>query len=103
MAAVVQGCAERCYPCRVSGTVTPLHQRGAWLRAEGRSVTSFTMRLYFIFYAIFYIMFVAPKVNCTRLTMKSWESVAVTCRCVILTTEMHPKARGITAVNSLVL
>lgn len=63
VAAVVQGCAGRCYPCQVwqSGTVIPLHQRGAQLC----SVISFTMRLYFIFYAIFYIMFVAPKLNCT--------------------------------------
>lgn len=101
VAAVVQGCADRCYPCQVwqSGTVIPLHQRGAQLC----SVISFTMRLYFIFYAIFYIMFVAPKLNCTWLVMESWESVAVTGRCVIPTTEMYLKAQGIMSVKSLVL
>lgn len=67
------------------------------------SVTSSTTRLYFIFHAVFYIMLVAPKLNCTWLIMESRESVAVTGRCVIPTTEMHPKAQGIMAVKSLVL
>lgn len=49
----------------------------------------------FKFYAaVFYVLFVAPKLNCTGLVVESWEGMAVTGRCVIPTTEMHPRTQG---------
>lgn len=48
----------------------------------------------FTFYAVFYVLFGAPKLNCTGLVVESWEGMAVTSRCVIPTTEMHPRTQG---------